>query len=122
MNRRAFIVVGIGALTAPIRVWGQVQTSRDERFFTIEWQLERTEGRDVAIVGSLSNRYRYPLEWARLQAQIVDGTEQITDEAFAIVRNVPAGGRVTFRLPLPAAGIRYVVLVNAFQFGSLESP
>jgi hypothetical protein len=122
MDRRVFIVGGVAALTAPVRVEGQAQTSRDERFFTIEWQLERTGGRDVTIVGSLGNRYRYPLQWARLQAQIVDGAEQITHEAFAMVHDVPAGGRVSFRLPLPAAGIRYVVLVHAFQFGSLESP
>ena len=122
MDRRAFIVGGVAALTTAVRADGQIQTSREERFFAIEWQLERTGDRDVAIVGSLGNRYLYPLQWARLQAQIVDGAEQITHETFAIVYNVPAGGRVSFRLPLPAAGLRYVVLVDAFQFGSLESP
>jgi hypothetical protein len=124
VDRRIFVVGSVAALMAALRVDGQPQTSTEEQFFGIEWQLERAGDRDVAVVGLLSNRYRHPLRWARLQAQIVDVANPIVHEAFAVVRDVPAGGRVTFRLPLPASGARYIVVVHGFEFGTQaqESP
>jgi hypothetical protein len=122
VDRRTFVVGSVAILAAAIGAEGQTQTSTEERFFGIEWQLERSDDRDVAVVGLLSNRYLYPLRWARLQAQIVDGAN--THEAFAVVRDVPAGGRVTFRLPLPASGVRCIVVVHGFEFEAKaqESP
>jgi hypothetical protein len=122
MDRRTFVVSSVALLAAAFGAEGQTQTSTEEQFFVIEWQLERSGDRDVAIVGLLSNRYRYPLRWARLQTQIVDGANLITQEAFAVVRDVPAGARVTFRVPLPASGARYIVAVHGFEFGTQESP
>ena len=116
-----------GLLGLALVGWGvpagsQVHISSEERFFRIEWQLERAGGRDVAIVGSLDNHYLYRLEWVQLQAQILDDAGQTTDETRAIVTDVPAGGRRDFRLELPATGARYSVTVHAFEFGSRESP
>jgi len=100
----------------------QVHVSPEERFFRIEWQLERADGRDVAIVGLLDNHYLYRLEWVQLEAQILDGAGQPTNEAITTVNDVPAGGRRSFRLPLPVGGARYAVTVPAFAFGPRESP
>jgi hypothetical protein len=38
------------------------------------------------------------------------------------VDDIPSGGRVSFRLPLPATGARYAVTVHSFEFGPRESP
>ena len=100
----------------------QVQISSEERFFRIEWHVERAGGRDVAIVGALANHYLYPLEWVELKAQVFDGAGQLTHETLATVTRVPAGGRGSFRLQLPDAGARYSVTVHAFEFGLRESP
>ena len=58
----------------------------------------------------------------QLQAQVLDDSGQITHEALAPATDVPAGGRGSFRVQLPASGARYVVTVYAFEFGSVESP
>jgi hypothetical protein len=100
----------------------QLQTSLEERFFRIEWQLERVDGRDVAIVGLLDNHYLYRLEWVQLEARVLDEAGQATHEARTTVTDVPPNGRSSFRLPLPATGARYAVTVHAFAFGPRESP
>lgn len=94
-----------------------------ERFFKLQWQVERRDGRDVAVTGSLDNHYLYAVSRVLLQVQVLDQTGQITRESFGTIPgDVPAGGRVTFRLPLEVAGPRYAVLVHAFEFGASESP
>jgi len=119
--------LGSGVLALALIGWAvpagsQVHISTEERFFRIEWQLERAGGRDVAIVGSLDNHYLYRLEWAQLQALVLDEAGQTAYEALTTVSDVPAGGRRTFRLLLLAPGARYALTVSAFQFGSRESP
>jgi hypothetical protein len=54
----------------------------------------------------------------RLQVQSGDGASVIAHEAYAVVRDFPAGGRVNFRVPLPTNGARYIVVVQGFEFGS----
>ena len=58
----------------------------------------------------------------QLQVQVLDASGHTVREASAPMTDVPAGGRGSFRLPLPDAGARYVVTVHAFEFGSGESP
>jgi len=115
-------LLGLALLGWGVPAGSQVHISSEERFFRIEWQLERAGGRDVAIVGSVGNRYLYRLEWVQLQAEILDDAGQATHETRAIVTDVPAGGRGDFRLQLPATGARYSVTVHVFEFGSRESP
>jgi hypothetical protein len=124
MSGRYFLVAGLLVLAVirPTPAEPQIYRSAEERFFRIEWQLERVGGREVAIVGSLDNQYRYRLQRVQLQAQVLDDSGHITHEALAPVNDVPAGGRGSFRLQLPATGARYVVTVYAFEFGSVESP
>jgi hypothetical protein len=115
-------LLGLASIGSPAPAGSQVQVSSEERFFRIEWQLERAGGRDAAIVGSLTNHYLYPLEAVRLQAQVVDEAGQVIHETLVPMEDVPPGGRGSFRLELPAAGARYVVTVHAFEFGRRESP
>jgi hypothetical protein len=124
MNGRYFLVAGLLVLAVirPTPAEPQAYRSAEERFFRIEWQLERVGGREVAIVGSLDNHYRYRLQRVQLQTQVLDDSGHITHEALGPVNDVPAGGRGSFRLQLPATGARYVVTVYAFEFGSVESP
>src|SRR5919198_5800790 len=66
--RRGRVSLVSGVLGLVLIGWGvpaesQVHISAEERFFRIEWQLERAGGRDVAIVGSVANHYLYRLEW-----------------------------------------------------------
>ena len=51
MDRRALIVGSVMVLAAPRSAEGPMQTSIEERFFSVGWQLERSGDRDVAIVG-----------------------------------------------------------------------
>ena len=116
------VLLSLAVMGSSVPAGAQVHISSEERFFRIEWQLERAGGRDAAIVGSLNNHYRYALERIQLQAQVLDEAGQITHETLSTMNDVPPGGRGDFRLRLPAIGARYVVTVHAFQFGPQESP
>ncbi len=110
------------ASPASFPVVAQVQISSEERFFTIEWHLERVDERTPAIVGSVSNHYLYPIQRVRLQAQVLDEAGQIIHETLETISDVPPSGRGAFRLQLPATGARYVVTVHSFEFGAGQSP
>jgi hypothetical protein len=115
------LLLGLACLTAFVPAWAQ--GTPYERFFTIEWHVEQDEGADAAIVGYLRNDYLYSLRHVELQAQIFDDAGEVTDDVIGkINRDVPPGGRVTFRLPLETAGVRYAVVVHAFEFGERQSP
>jgi hypothetical protein len=123
MNRLAVAsLLGLVLTGLPVPVASQLHTSSEERFFRIEWQMERADRRPPAIVGSVSNGYLYPVQRVQLQAQVLDDAGQITHETLGTISDVPAGGRGTFRLQLPAAGARYVVTVHSFEFGAGQSP
>ena len=94
-----------------------------ERFFRVDWHVERRDGRDAAVVGQVRNDYLYALRQVELQLQVLDATGQVIAEAFGrIDRDIPPGGSSTFRIPLSETGSRYTVLVHAFDFGHRESP
>ena len=121
-RRLAGAVLGLALLGSSLPVGAQVYRSAEERFFRIEWHVERAGGRDAAIVGVLDNPYLFRLQRVQLQVQVLDASGHAVREATAPMTDVPAGGRGSFRLPLPDAGARYVVTVHAFEFGSGESP
>jgi hypothetical protein len=116
------VILGLAAVGAGGPATAQVVSTPAERFFRIEWQVERGAGRDVALVGHLSNHYLYRLQRVQLHAHVMDQAGQVTHDAFTAIDDVPAGGRVTFRLPLPAGGARYAITVHGFEFGPRESP
>jgi len=115
-------LLGLVMIGSSVPAASQVQTSSEERFFRIEWEIERREGRGPVIVGSVSNHYVYSVQRVQLQAQVFDQAGQMIHEALGIISDIPPGRRGTFRLPLPAAGARYVVTVQSFQFGAGQSP
>lgn len=117
------LVIALIVVTGSPAVAQGRRATPTERFFNVQWQVERHAGRDVAVVGSLANHYLHAVSGVLLQVQVLDDSGQIARESFGtLAGNVPAGGRVTFRLPLEAEGPRYAVLVHAFRFGSSESP
>jgi len=113
-------VFALSLVLAPLAAPAQVHVSSEERFFRIEWQVERAEGRDAAILGVLRNHYFYWLQRVQLQVQILDEAGQVSQDAFAAIDDIPPGGRGSFRLELPRAGARYAVY--AFEFGAREGP
>ena len=115
-------VLGLALLGAATPAAAQVYRSAEERFFKIEWQLERAGDRDAAIVGVLDNPYLYRLQRVQLHVQVLDANGQTVRETSAPMSDVPPGGRASFRLPRPDPGSRYVVTVHAFEFGPGESP
>ena len=116
-------LLALALIGAPVPVASQVHTSSEERFFRIEWQMERVDGRRLAIVGSVSHSYSYPVQRVQLQAQVLDEAGQVIHETLGTtISDVPPGGRGTFRLQLPGAGARYVVTVHSFEFGAGQSP
>ena len=122
--RHALVVALMLAIAVPAAssAQGRRGTPR-EQFFNVRWDVEREEGRDIAIVGSFDNHYLYPVTDVLLQIQVLDPRGQVTQESFGpLGRTVPAGGRVTFRVPLPGEGSQYAVLVHGFQFAPGESP
>ena len=121
-SRLAASLLGLMLIGVPALVASQVQTSSEERFFRIEWQMERAGGLPPMIVGSVRNQYAYPVQRLQIQVQTVDEAGQITHETRAMISEVPPGGQGVFRLQLPPAGARYVITVNSFEFGAEQSP
>ena len=123
LRRFAALLFGLAVITSCQPASSQTVYSPGERFFKIDWHVERHEGQDVAIVGRLRNDYLYSLERIQLQIQVLDDVGRVTGEVFgAVDHSVPPGGSARFRLPLGSPGARYAVLVYAFEFGDRESP
>jgi hypothetical protein len=116
------LVLALLVLAWPGIAHSQVHTSSEERFFLIEWQIDRAEAARPAIVGVVSNRYRYPVQRVQVLVQVVDETGRVTHEALETVGDIPPGGRGSFRQELPDADARLVVTVHAFEFGAAQAP
>jgi hypothetical protein len=99
----------------------QVHVSSEERFFTIEWQIDREAARP-AVVGVVSNRYRYPVQRVQVLVQAMDEAGQVAHEALDTVGDIPPGGRGSFRVEVPDGDARVVVTVHAFEFGAAQAP
>ena len=124
-STRVWLLASVLALLStarPLSAAPQAHISSEERFFKIEWQFVRADGHPPAIVGFVTNRYSYPIQWVQVQAQILDEAGQITHEALGTIGDIPPGGRGMFRLELPAVGARYVMTVHSFEFGTAQSP
>jgi len=115
------LVLAVLVLTWPGVARAQVHTSSEERFFLIEWQIDRAGARP-GIVGVVSNRYRYPVQRVQVLVQVLDDAGEVTHEALETVGDIPPGGRGSFRLELPDAGARLIVTVHAFEFGAAQAP
>lgn len=119
----AALLFGLPLIAFCVPASSQTRSAPGERFFRIDWHVERRDGQDFAIVGQLRNDYLYSLRQIQLQIQVFDTAGQVTAEVFgAVDHSVPPGGSARFRLPLGAPGARYAVLVHAFEFGDRESP
>ena len=117
------LLFGLPLIAFCVPASSQTRSAPGERFFKIDWHVERRDGQDFAIVGQLRNDYLYSLRQIQLQIQVFDTAGQVTAEVFgAVDHSVPPGGSARFRLPLEAPGARYAVLVYAFEFGDRESP
>ena len=107
----------------PVPASSQGRGAAAERFFKVDWHVERRDGRDVAVVGQVRNDYLYTLRRVELQLQVLDAAGQVIAEVFGrIDRDIPPSASATFRLPLSETGSRYAVLVHSFDFGARESP
>jgi hypothetical protein len=115
-------LLGLLVVGDPHPAPAQVSVSSEERFFRIEWQIERTADLAPALAGTVSNPYLQTVHRVQLEVQILDEAGQVTYETLGIVGDVPPGGRSNFRLPLPATGAGVVVTVHSFEFGVTQSP
>src|SRR5687767_14988854 len=120
--RALVALLGVVLIEVPAPVVAQLQTSSAERFFEIQWQVERAGDRAVAIVGTVSNHYLYSLHRVHVEAKVLDGGGQVIHETLAVIPDIPPGRRGTFRLKSPATGAQYVVTVHSFEFGAQQSP
>jgi hypothetical protein len=118
----AAFLLGLLVLIWPTSAGSQVHVSAEERFFRIEWQIDAAEAARPAIVGFVSNQYRYPVQRVQVLVQVVDEAGQVIHEMPGTVGDVPPGGRGGFRLELPDVGARLVVTVQAFEFGAAQAP
>jgi hypothetical protein len=121
-ERQATLLLGLLVLIWPTSAGSQVHVSSEERFFRIEWQIDAAEAARPAIVGFVSNQYRYPVQRLQVLVQVVDEAGQVIHETPGMVGDVPPGGRGGFRLELPDVGARLVVTVQAFEFGAAQGP
>ena len=112
-------LLGLVLTGLPVTAAAQIHVASEERFFKIEWQIERVDAPAPVIVGSVSNPYLYPVQRVR-SSQVVAG--QVSHESFEAVGDVSPGGRRTFRLELPATAARLRVTVHSFEFGTAQSP
>ena len=120
----AMLIVLLTSLTPGGPAFAQAASSPSERFFKLEWQVERRDGDQVAITGHLRNDYLYSIRRLQLQVQGIDANGRVTDETVAAVgRDLRPGESTTFRIPVRTVASRYAVLVYAFEFGERgESP
>jgi hypothetical protein len=116
------LVLAVVAVTWPSSAGAQVQVSTEERFFRIEFQIDDAAADHPAVVGSVRNEYRAPVQRVQLLVQVVDAAGAVTHEALGTVGDIPPGGRGSFRLEVPDVGARLVVTVNAFEFGAAQAP
>jgi hypothetical protein len=101
----AVLLFGLAVITSCQSASSQTVYSPGERFFKIDWHVERHDGQDVAIVGRLRNDYLYSLERIQLHIQVLDDVGRVTGEVFGALGNrVPPGGSTTFRLLVGSAG------------------
>jgi hypothetical protein len=115
-------LLGVALIGLPVPVAPQIHTSPEERFFGIQWQVERAADRAVVIDGTVSNHYLYPLHRVRVEAKVLDGGGQVIHETYGVIAEIPPGSRGTFRLRSGVSGARYVVTVHSFEFGAQQSP
>jgi hypothetical protein len=115
-------LLGVALIEVPAPVVAQIQTSSEERFFDIQWQVERAGDRAVAIVGTVRNHYLHSLQRVHVEAKVLDGGGQVIHETLAVIPDIPPGRRGTFRLGSPATGAQYVVTVHSFEFSAPQSP
>ena len=108
--RLATGLLGLALIAWPTVGAPQVQTSSEERFFRIDWQIQRTARGAPAIAGTVRNDYVYPVQRVQLHVVVLDSAGQVIHETFALTSDIPPGGRGDFRLPLPVTGARYIVL------------
>lgn len=120
--RAGTTLLGVALIGLPGPAASQNQTSSEERFFGIQWQVERAGDRAVVIEGTVSNHYLYPLHRVQVEAQVLDGGGQVIHETRSVIAEIPQGRRGTFRLQSPVTGSRYVVTVHSFEFGAQQSP
>ena len=123
-QRLGLVACLLGLLTTgdPRPVTAQVSVSSQERFFRIEWQMERTADRAPALAGTVTNPYRQTVHRVQLEVQVLDEAGRVTHETLGIVGDVPPGGRSNFLLPLPAIGAGFAVTVHSFEFDPTQSP
>lgn len=127
MEKVVKICLASGVLWLALIAWPtvgapQVQTSSEERFFRIDWQIQRTARGASAIAGTVRNDYFYPVQRLQLHVVVLDSAGQLIHETSALTSDIPPGGRGDFRLPLPVTGARYIVTVQSFEFGAGQSP
>ena len=115
-------LVSVALLGLPLPGAAQIETSPEERFFGIQWQVERAGDRAVVIDGTVSNHYLYPLQRVQVEAKVLDGGGQVIHETHGVITGIPPGRRGAFRLRSPVTGARYVVTVHSFEFGAQQSP
>ena len=114
-------LLGLTLIASPLAGASQPRTSSEERFFRIDWQIEQPAEGPV-IAGTVRNGYSDPIQRVQVLVQVLDTAGQITHEVLGTTASVAPGGRGSFRVPLPATGARYVVTVQAFEFGAVQSP
>ena len=114
-------LLGLGLIASPLVGASQSQTSVEERFFRIEWQVEQPAERPV-IVGTVRNGYSDAIQRVQVLVQVLDATGQVIHEAVGTTPSVAPGRRGDFRVPLPVTGARYAITVHAFEFGAVQSP
>ena len=120
MTRRiAVALLAVAALAIPAVTRSQPTLGEDPvapRYFTIEWQVDKTRADRTSISGYVQNQYGQPMTSIRLVIEMLDGSEGVVARRYEwLGRSLGPFSRSYFeigKLP-PAAGYR--VAVNAFS-------
>ena len=75
--RLASALLGLALIASPTVGAPQVQTSSEERFFRIDWQIQRTARGAPAIAGTVRNGYFYPVQRVQLHVVVLDSAGQV---------------------------------------------
>jgi hypothetical protein len=81
--RLASGLLGLALIAWPTVGAPQVQTSSEERFFRIDWQIQRAARGAPAIAGTVRNGYFYPVQRVQLHVVVLDSAGQVIHETSA---------------------------------------
>ena len=104
------LILGTGA------AWAQNFGAPVDRYFRLEWEVERAKGGNPRITGYLYNDRAVWAVNVRLLVGALDASDRMVSKTRGYVNDVPPDGRAYFEVAVPSGGATYRVSVESFNW------